>query len=323
MTQKTKLVALIILTATSSFLLGLFFSKLFSSTPKLEVETATAQEVREKGYTFINPLLECEYIDNQGNTKLKAIKEAVEQAVSNKNDQVISLYYRDLLNGPWYGYNEKEAFAPQSLLKLPIVFAYLKIIDEDPTFINKEITYQEKIESNLPKEINLELGKSYPIELLIQRTIQLSDNISFNLLVDHLPTKYIEQVHEDLNIPYPTKDTPDNFVTVRSYSSIFRVLYNSSYLSRKNSEYLLSLLSNSEFKKGLVAGVPEEIIVAHKFGIKNASPTEQITQLHDCGVIYHPTNPYLLCIMTKGTNQPQQTETIKELSATIYQVINK
>jgi len=321
MTNKLKLGLLITLALISSFSLGFFTSKLV--TPKnFESESIEAKEIREKGYTFINPLLECEYINSQGNTKLKDIKNEIEKVVSTKSDQTISLYYRDLLNGPWYGYNENEAFAPQSLLKLPIIFAYLKIADEDPSILDKEILYKEKIDSNLLDENNLEIGQSYNTNLLIQRTIQLSDNVSFELLVDNLPIKYVEQVHEDLNIPYPSKNTPNDFVSVKSYSSIFRVLYNSSYLSRKNSEYLLSLLSESEFNKGLIAGVPENVIVAHKFGIKNASEKEKTTQLHDCGVIYHPENPYLLCIMTKGTDQPAQTNTIKELSTAIYQVIS-
>ncbi|MDQ5950963.1 MAG: beta-lactamase class [Patescibacteria group bacterium] len=306
-----------------TFALGFLFSttllpSLASSTQKEQISA----EHRESGYVFINPLLECEYNNNQGNIKLKALKDEVEKVVSSKADQDISLYYRDLLNGPWYGYDENETFSPQSLLKLPIILAYFKIADENPNILNEEIEYKEILDSNLPVSYSLELGKRYTVDSLIQRTIQQSDNVAFTLLVDHLPLKFVEKVHDDLNIPYPKEGTPTDFISVRSYSSIFRVLYNASYLSRRNSEYLLELLSKSDFPDGLVAGVPKSVPVSHKFGIKNPSEEHPESQLHDCGVVYHPDHPYLLCIMTKANNQNEQIKTIEELSNTVYKVIS-
>ncbi len=260
-------------------------------------------------------------MNNQGNTKLKEIRTEVESIVSQKNGIEISLYYRDLLNGPWYGYQENAAFAPQSLLKLPVIIAYLKVADENPQFLEQTIEYTEEIDSNLLPEDSLKIGTTYDVPYLIERTIQRSDNIAFHLLVKHLPEKFTVKVHEDLNIPYPSEQTPTDFVSVRSYSSIFRVLYNSSYLSRKNSEYLLQLLHHSDFPNGLLAGVPEDITVAHKFGIKHASTSDPLDQLHDCGIVYHPTRPYMICVMTKGNDHEKQTTAISELSKAVYQII--
>lgn len=280
-----------------------------------------ASEIRESGYTYINPLLECEFINDQGNTKLKDIRQTVEDIASQQTDIDISLYYRDLLNGPWYGYREDAAFAPQSLLKLPVIIAYLKIADENPAFLEQTIAFNEPIESNLKPADSLKQGESYEVPFLIERTIQRSDNVAFHLLVKHLPEKFTAKVHEDLNIPYPSAETPSDFVSVRSYSSIFRVLYNSSYLSRKNSEYLLRLLHFSDFPDGLVAGVPSDVTVVHKFGIKNASDNDPIDQLHDCGIVYHPNRPYLICVMTKGSDHAKQTAAISQLSKAVFEII--
>ena len=67
------------------------------------------------------------------------------------------------------------------------------------------------------------------------------------------------------------------------------------------SEKALGLLQKSEFHKGLVAGVPSGTIVAHKFGERDGLTIGE-KQLHDCGIIYYPGNPYLLCVMTRGDN---------------------
>ena len=306
-----------------SFALGSFVTKLLvSDQQRFTLQSLTSTELRESGYTFINPLLECEYTNNQGNTKLKTLRDTVESIVKNYPNQHVSLYYRDLVNGPWYGFNEDETFSPQSLFKLPIIIAYLKLADENPNILDDLIEYNQEEPSNLNDDDKLVVGESYTVEYLIQRTIQESDNVAFSLLVGHIPLKFAEKVHSDLNIPYPKAETPTDFVSVREYSSIFRVLYNSSYLSRKNSEYLLALMSNTEFNQGLRAGVPDAIAVSHKFGIKNPSEESSLSQLHDCGVIYHSKSPYILCVMTKGEVQADQPDIIKELSSEVYKVID-
>ena len=78
---------------------------------------------------------------------------------------------------------------------------------------------------------------------------------------------------------------------------------------------LEKLLSKAEFNEGLVAGVPQNITVAHKFGERNFN--NQTFQLHDCGVIYAK-RPYLLCIMTKGPDFKDLSSAIKQISSKVY-----
>lgn len=93
-------------------------------------------------YKYINPILECNS-DISLNSKLIPIKESIEsiinQEVSKKNITFASIYYRDLNNGPWFGINEKEYFSPASLIKVPILIAYLKKAETDPSLLQKKI----------------------------------------------------------------------------------------------------------------------------------------------------------------------------------------
>ncbi|MCX6719655.1 MAG: serine hydrolase [Candidatus Staskawiczbacteria bacterium] len=59
------------------------------------------------------------------------------------------------------------------------------------------------------------------------------------------------------------------------------------------------MLSKTTFNDGLVAGVPKGTTVSHKFGMYATSKDENITdlELHDCGIIYYKTTPYLLCVV--------------------------
>jgi beta-lactamase class A len=89
------------------------------------------------------------------------------------------------------------------------------------------------------------------------------------------------------------------------------------------SEKALSILSLSQYFQGLVAGVPNNIKIAHKFGERKFNNTGE-TQLHDCGIIYAPKTPYLLCVMTKTNNNiDSASNVIKKISQTVYQKITQ
>ena len=70
------------------------------------------------------------------------------------------------------------------------------------------------------------------------------------------------------------------------------------------SEKALNLLSQAKYAEGLSGGIPQNIKIAQKFG-EHINLTKTMIQplsveLHNCGIVYLPNNPYILCIMTKG-----------------------
>jgi hypothetical protein len=42
-------------------------------------------------------------------------------------------------------------------------------------------------------------------------------------------------------------------------------------------------------------------------------------ELHDCGIVYLPDNPYLLCVMTKGNDFAKMEKIIEEISRLSYE----
>jgi len=100
------------------------------------------------------------------------------------------------------------------------------------------------------------------------------------------------------------------------------MLYNASYLNKELSEKALQYLSEVDFKQGLVSGVPQGIVVAHKFGEKVFGSSAEIKQLHDCGIVYYPRHPYLLCVMTRGASFEYLDDTIRQISSLVYQEVD-
>jgi beta-lactamase class A len=150
--------------------------------------------------------------------------------------------------------------------------------------------------------------------------IAASDNVSLGLLLQNIDPAQIDKVTLDLGITTATDSTPDNFMDVAEYSTLFRVLYYSTYLDKDYSEKALEILSKSEFTNGIVASVPSGVAVAHKFGERQLP--DGTNQLHDCGIVYAK-RPYLICIMTKGPNFNDLETTIQQISGKVYAEFTK
>ena len=239
----------------------------------------------------------------------------------------VSLYFRDLVNGPILGINEQEEFSPASLLKLPLLITYLRLAEEDKNLLKKKILYTNKIEisQNFEPSRIIDQTTRHEIGELLNALIIYSDNVAYYWLVAYLRQAFpkrnpLLETNQELGILEP-KNTLEDTITVRSYGSIFRSLYYGTYLSEVPSEQALGLLAKSEFDKGIAAGVPKELAVANKFG-ERATLNSKIKQLHDCGIIYYPNNPYLLCIMTKGEDFEKLAKIITDLSRMVYEEFN-
>ncbi len=143
--------------------------------------------------------------------------------------------------------------------------------------------------------------------------IKYSDNGAFGAIVsDPRINSEFTQVYSLFRLPAPglTGSTTD-FMSPKSFSSVFRALYNSSFFEWGLSEQVLSLLSQTTFTQGLVSGVPSTTPVSHKFG-------ENTDELHDCGIVYSPKHPYLLCIMTRGNNAQNLESALQQISNIVW-----
>jgi beta-lactamase class A len=275
--------------------------------------------------SLTNPLLSCDTFTPIPSTKTDDIDAAIKATARTLTDSgavsKVSVYYRDLNNGPWVGYMEQAEYIPASLLKLPLMLAYLKEGERAPSFLNGRIRYTHPL-SDMTQLIKapdgITPGKTYKVRELLESMILNSDNNATVLLIENMSNSRIDEAFTDLGILPPDLKKTGYKISVRAYASFFRILYNASYLNQANSDYALSLLTKTAFKDGLVAGVPPGTRVAHKFGERQVTGEE--SAMHDCGIIYHPKYPYLLCVMTQGSNFRALPGAIAKMSKAVWDV---
>jgi beta-lactamase class A len=298
-------------------------------------ETAPDYEaVRDTGAKYTHPLLDVLFAPNaHENIGLRPFKSSVEKFIKedmkSKWADTISVYFRDLNNGPWFEIGETTQFYPASLLKVPLMISILKEAETKPELLKEKIRYDRPELQNTKnlKSNNLEFGRYYAVDDLLGRMIIDSDNVSTLLLLNLVDKKTLEKTYIQLGIVESNSEhasllsnsLPEYKMSIPQYASFFRVLYNASYLNREMSEKALALLARDAFKSGLNAGVPSNIEVSHKWGYRDLG---QIKQLHDCGIVYYPKHPYLLCVMTQGNSFEYLDDAIREISGVVYKEVD-
>lgn len=311
-----------------SFIVGFLINFLLHDfTDKHKRESFKNQNFFESRYSedydFVSPLLECDSFESSELAYFdEEIKQVSDNLMQNGTIEDISYYFRDLNNGVWIGINEYEKFAPASLMKLPLMISYFKQSEEDPSIFSQAFIFGEEDDNygkqNIVPEQVMSIGAPYTVPDLIYRMIVFSDNSALRMLLKNSGAFGL-RVFEDLGVDIPESDNDEDFIDVRTYSRFFRVLYNASYLNIQDSNKALEILSETQFKDGLVAGVPSNIVVAHKFGEREK---DGIRQLHDCGIVYHPNKPCVICIMTRGKDFDRLESAISEISKKTFESVD-
>ncbi len=278
----------------------------------------------ETTYRFIHPLLAFDTPkNNAGFGDLETRITTVIEEAKTEGLETVSVYYRN--QNVWMGIDEDRGYIPASLYKVPLMIAYYRRAGNDPKILQERILYPT------PQAVDafytLTPKTAYSLDELIQAMILKSDNGAAIALTSHIGSREFNEVLIDLGLhPITPQDSrsnheiqPENYhrISAKNYAMFFRILYNATYLDREYSERALELLTRTSYNDGIVAGVPEHALVAHKYG-HYIYPDGFEHELHDCGFVYTGQSAYLLCVMTHGKNIDTLTDVIKKISALVF-----
>lgn len=259
----------ILLMASIAFVLGVLVWPSIWNKNNLRID--------EKHFTYTNPALDYviwEAIMNTKDINLEGVLSwYIRQKTLANETTHVSVYFRNLNNGNWFGIHEREIFSPASLMKLPLLMAYLKWLQNEPGIFDIKLPFIPQQSTHLytqdiPPEKTLEPSKEYTVKELIEHMIIYSDNHASTLLEQHVPPQAYQNVFLENGFPFPEQAAIDGDlqITIVDYAALFRILFNASYIDKKLSSYALRLLAKSTFNEWLIAGVPSHIKVSHKFG---------------------------------------------------------
>ncbi len=301
----------------------LFYRELHPVKVIEKIESKNNNEVRiyrNTKYKYIRPIIFADRLnEDDGFENIKLTLNNYINTEKTKGDlKSASVYVRDFEQGKWFSINPTEQFSPGSMMKVATLLAYLKDSERNPELLNQRLEFKAHY-SEMPQQkiISKQLasGRYYTIKELLEAMIIDSDNDATVLLNQTINMNTYFDLIQSLNLATPEKGQADFPITSPECSRMLRVIFNSSYLEPKNSEYAMQLLTKSKFLDGLAKPLPEGVMIAHKFG-ERFNPIEQ--QLHETAIIYSNNKPYILTVMTKGEDQEKLKIVLNSISKTVY-----
>jgi len=249
---------------------------------------------------------------HQTTTSYADLKNSVSIILQNTQGHY-AFYFEDLTTGANVGINENEEFMPLSLFKVPVMIATLKEVEIGEASLNQKVVL-DKLDLDNNSGTLWQKGPGYATNVkdLLIALIKHSDNTASNALSRHVisnPVMFESVVA--VGLPEPTMN--DTRVSPKQYAGMLRSLYFSNYLRKPFSELGLTLMLDTDFNSQIPAGLPKDIKVAHKVGFYIWEG-----YFHDCGIIYAPKKPYLLCVMSKNSNSAEADKVISQLSRIVY-----
>lgn len=238
------------------------------------------------------------------------LRSKLHQMVDPLGDKM-ELYFEYLPTGTSIGIDSENNFFAASLFKLPVVMAYFRHKERVPSIKNYNVKLNKEMLDDRFGDL-WQKGEGYELDLDEAARLALvkSDNTAAKALGTVITQDDFDDVYLGVDVDLQIA-SEGAVMTTKKYSSILKALYYSAVLTRGDSLTILKYLSQSEFNDKLVAGIPKDVVVAHKIGVIDEK------SYMDCGIVYVPSRPYILCMVSRGSEEEARTR-MSGISKTIY-----
>lgn len=246
---------------------------------------------------------------------VQPLREKINAIVKEEGEDKVTVYFEFLNTGANIQINKDLHIYPASLMKTPAAMAImrkkeeglldlndtiaLRAVDKDPTF---GTMYKSPV------------GTQFSYEQLLEAALVKSDNTAYNMLLRNLTQTELIELKDDLGL----EDLVDKnyLISVKEYSRLFRSLYSSSFINRINSQYILTLLSQTSFNGYLEKGLSEGILFSHKIGEDSVGKN-----FIDVGIVYLEDRPYLIGVGTTSYEREKAQKIMRNISNEIFEYI--
>jgi beta-lactamase class A len=217
-----------------------------------------------------------------------------------------------------------EVFPAASVIKVPILVELFARVAAGSAELGARVTLREedKVDgSGVLRELHA--GAELTLEDLARLMIVVSDNTATNLLIDRLGVDAVNARLAALGCrgtrlgrkmyDLAARDHGiDNQVVAAEMRDLMAAMERGEVVSAAASAEMLAIMKRQAFASKLPRLLPPETTVAHKTGtITGVS--------HDIGILYAPTGPIALAVLTRGCHSPVAADdAIGRIARAIY-----
>ena len=245
-------------------------------------------------------------------------------------DGVAGVYVRDLEGDFGYGIRPDEEFFTASTIKLPVMVAVYRKVDEGELSLSQMIEIKEEDWAAGAGWLQWErAGTRQTVGDLLLLMMTQSDNVATNALVrtvggaDHI-NEVARSLGAENTLLYQKVSSEraaipqlDNRSTPRDMATMLQKIADGEAASEKSCGYMIELMNLNELDWWLDAGLPANVYAANKAG--------WLYEVYDdVGIVKAGDRPYVVAIMSKyGSGDVDKGQIlIEELSRTVWESQN-
>lgn len=232
-------------------------------------------------------------------------------------DVPYSFYFEYLPSGTSIRIGDDKELIAASLIKVPLTMNLYKAAELGKVNLDDTVTVTEaEIDGGYGDLWQKGAGTTLTLREAAKLALTESDNTASHVIFARI-NGTLAAGQESLNNLDIEQTITDGqaVINAKSYSSILKSLYLSSYLQREHSQEILGYLAQSTATNRLSAQLPASVEVAHKIGVYNTNWSES-----DCGIVYAAKRPYSVCVMI-GLEESKADAFIAEVSKAIYDYV--
>lgn len=271
------------------------------------------QEREQRRYQLVSPRI---FTTKQNDliVNFATLRKDIRTVLAESKAEDYSFYFEYLPTGTSIKVNQDNRLVGASLLKVPLVMNLYEAAEKGQADLSQKVTITESdINKGSGDLWRRGVGARLDLKEAARQALVESDNTAVNLLVRNASNDFdiFTNSIDALDITLTTNEDAETAVSAQEYASVMKCLYLSCFINKQHSNQILEWLSQSTSPARITAGVPKGIKVAHKYGTAGGKSES------DCGIVYAPNRPYLLCMLVKADSETA-TQLMSRLSAQVY-----
>lgn len=228
-----------------------------------------------------------------------------------------SFYAEYLPTGTSIKIDQDNPMVAASLLKVPVVMDLYYAAEQGQINLSTKATMKEaNIDKRSGSLWKSGVGSQFTLKDLAKHAIVDSDNTAINMLMEATAGKFdlFQKTIEELDVNLVAENSSQTTIGAAGYGSMLKCLYLSCVNTYADSQQILSWMTESDSPPRLCASLPSNVKVAHKYGTPGGVSES------DCGIVYVPERPYLICVMI-GAGPDSANPIIQDVSKKVYDYI--
>ncbi len=234
------------------------------------------------------------------------------------------LLFVDLETGEYVDFNGDKVYPAASIIKLPILIAFLQDVDAGKISLNETWTMTDDVIVGGSGEFqDLPVNTRLKAQNVINQMITISDNTATNMVIKRMGgLNYVNQRFAQLGLSNTRlrQWLPDlggtNTTTLKELAQTLAMLDRQSILSPTSQANAFDILRRVKNRKLLAAGLGKGATIAHKTGYIG-------TMLGDAGIIEMPNGKrYIGAVIVESDREDSAWDFVPEVSQTVYSYFN-